>query len=143
MTTFSVLRIRFSVICRTTLIRPTGSLLAAAAIWQTRTSSPSNYFQRIQEYSNYAARFTRKLYEIHRPLAEQVAGMLDLRGVKSLLDLGGGSGDVSFVLLRKQHDLASVVVDVENVCRVGREIATENGLEKRITYAGEIDEPGF
>jgi 16S rRNA G1207 methylase RsmC len=69
--------------------------------------------------------------------------MLDLRGVKSLLDLGGGSGDVSFVLLRKQHDLASVVVDVENVCRVGREIATENGLEKRITYAGEIDEPGF
>jgi hypothetical protein len=27
-----------------------------------------------------------------------------------------------------------VVVDVENVCQAGREIALENGLEKRITY---------
>ena len=60
--------------------------------------------------------------------------MLDLRGVKSLLDLGGGSGVVSFALLRKQHDLTSVVVDVENVCQAGREIASENKLEKRIAY---------
>jgi predicted O-methyltransferase YrrM len=60
--------------------------------------------------------------------------MLDLRGVKSLLDLGGGSGVVSFALLRKQHELTSVVVDVENVCQTGREIASENNLEKRITY---------
>ena len=60
--------------------------------------------------------------------------MLDVRGVKRLLDLGGGSGVVSFALLRKQHDLTSVVVDVENVCCAGREIAAENNLEKRITY---------
>ncbi len=60
--------------------------------------------------------------------------MLDLRGVKLFLDLGGGSGVVSFALLRKQDDLTSVVVDVENVCQAGREIASENKLEKRITY---------
>jgi hypothetical protein len=36
--------------------------------------------------------------------------------------------------LRKQDALTSVVVDVENVCQAGREIASENGLEKRITY---------
>ena len=102
--------------------------------WQTRNLTPPDYFQRIQEDPSYAARFTRKLYEIHCPLAEQLANMLDLRGVKSLLDLGGGSGVVSFALLRKQHDLTSVVVDVENVCQAGREIASENKLEKRITY---------
>ena len=51
-----------------------------------------------------------------------------------MLDLGGGSGVVSLALLRKQHDLTSVVVDVENVCQAGREIASENKLEKRITY---------
>jgi cyclopropane fatty-acyl-phospholipid synthase-like methyltransferase len=60
--------------------------------------------------------------------------MLDLQGVTSLLDLGGGSGVVSFALLRKQHDLTSVVLDVENVCRVGQEIASEIKLERRITY---------
>jgi SAM-dependent methyltransferase len=102
--------------------------------WQTGNLPPPDYFQQIQEDPRYAARFTRKLYEIHCPLAEQLAHMVDLRGVKSLLDLGGGSGVVSFALLRRQRDLTSVVVDVENVCQVGREIAAENKLEERIKY---------
>jgi SAM-dependent methyltransferase len=93
-----------------------------------------DYFQQIRDDPSYAARFTRKLYEIHISFAERVASMLDLQGVKSLLDLGGGSGVVSFALLRKRHELTSVVVDVESVCQAGREIASENGLEKRITY---------
>ena len=80
--------------------------------WQTRNLTPPDCFQQIQKDPSYAARFTRKLYEIHCPLAEQLANMLDLREVKSLLDLGGGSGVVSFALLRKQHDLTSVVVDM-------------------------------
>ena len=102
--------------------------------WQTRNLIPPDYFQPIQEDPSYAARFTRKLYEIHCPLAEQLANMLDLQGVKSLLDLGGGSGVVSFALLRKGQDLTSVVVDIENVCQAGREIASQNKLEKRIRY---------
>lgn len=102
--------------------------------WQAVNLPPADYFQQVQEDPDYSARFTRKLYEIHIPLAEQLANILDLQGVKMLLDLGGGSGVVSFALLRKQHNLTSVVVDVENVCRAGREIASENKLEKRITY---------
>jgi SAM-dependent methyltransferase len=102
--------------------------------WQARNLTPSDKLQQEQEDPIYVARFTRKLYEIHRSLAEQLANMLDLRGVELLLDLGGGSGVVSFALLRKKHDLTSVVVDVENVCQAGREIASENKLEKRITY---------
>jgi hypothetical protein len=48
-----------------------------------------------------------------------MAKMLDLRGIKSLLDPGGGSDVVSFALLRKQPDLTSVVLDVENVYQAG------------------------
>jgi cyclopropane fatty-acyl-phospholipid synthase-like methyltransferase len=102
--------------------------------WQAWNLTPPDYFQQIREDPVYGARFTRKLYEIHISFAEQVASILDLQGVKSLLDLGGGSGVVSFALLRKQHDLTSVVVDVENVCQVGKVIASENKLEKRISY---------
>jgi cyclopropane fatty-acyl-phospholipid synthase-like methyltransferase len=102
--------------------------------WQFGNLPLPDYFQQMQEDPSYAARFTRKLYEIHIPLAEQLANMLDLQGVKMLLDLGGGSGVVSFALLQKRHDLTSVVIDVESVCQVGREIASENGLDKRITY---------
>ncbi len=102
--------------------------------WQTWNVTPPDYFQHIQDDPSYAARFTHKLYEIHISFAEQVASLLDLQGVTSLLDLGGGSGVVSFALLRKRDALTSVVVDVESVCQAGREIALENKLEKRITY---------
>jgi len=104
------------------------------SIWQAVNRPSLDYFQQVQEDPGYSARFTRKLYEIHISLAEQLANMLDLQGVKMLLDLGGGSGVVSFALLRKRHDLTSVVVDVASVCQAGREIASENRLDKRITY---------
>jgi len=102
--------------------------------WQTGNLAPANYFQQLAADPLYTAGFTRKLYQIHLSFAEQVANLLDVRGVKSLLDLGGGSGVVSFAILRKQNELTSVVVDVECVCQVGREIALENGLEERMTY---------
>jgi SAM-dependent methyltransferase len=96
--------------------------------------TPPDEYRQIREDARYAADFTRMLYEIHLPLAEELANLLDLRGVRRVLDLGGGSGVVSFALLRKQHELTSVVVDAETVCRTGREIASENGLTKRVTY---------
>ena len=102
--------------------------------WQASNLTPADYFQQMEEDPSYTAGFTRKLYQIHTLFAEQLANMLDLRGVKRLLDLGGGSGVVSFALLRKRAQLTSVVVDVESVCQVGRAIASENQLEKRITY---------
>lgn len=102
--------------------------------WQAWNLTPADYFQQIEEDPIYTARFTRKLYQIHSSFAEQLANMLDLRGVELLLDLGGGSGVVSFALLRKRDELTSVVVDVESVCQAGRVIASENKLEKRITY---------
>lgn len=102
--------------------------------WRTRDQAPPDYFHRIQEDPEYGARFTRKLCEIHASLAEQLADMIDVSGVRSVLDLGGGSGVISFALLRKQHDLTSVVVDVQSVCQAGREIARENRLEHRVTY---------
>jgi SAM-dependent methyltransferase len=106
----------------------------AMSDWEPRSPTPSDYLDHIQEDPTYATGLTRKLCEIHQPLAEQLANILDLRAVKSLLDLGGGSGVVSFALLRKKRDLASVVVDVEKVCEVGRKIASEKGFARRVTY---------
>lgn len=102
-------------------------------VWEAANLTPPDEYRQIREDARYAADFTRMLYEIHIPLAEELANLLDLGGVKRLLDLGGGSGVVSFALLRKHHELTSVVVDVETVCQAGRAIASENGLE-RITY---------
>jgi SAM-dependent methyltransferase len=102
--------------------------------WEAPNMIPPDYFQQIRESPSYATQFTRMLYEIHIPLAEQLANLIDLRRVDRLPDLGGGSGVVSFALLHRRQELTSVVLDVEAVCRVGREIASETRLEKRITY---------
>jgi SAM-dependent methyltransferase len=95
---------------------------------------PAGYSQLNETDDIYTAGFTRKLYQIHRSLAEEIAAMLDLQGVNRLLDLGGGSGVVTFALLRKQAGLTSVVVDAESVCQVGRMICAENKLVDRVTY---------
>jgi SAM-dependent methyltransferase len=110
------------------------NILKPISTWELQNLAPPDYLKQIVEDPNYAVRFTRMLYEVHAPLAEQLANVLDMQGVNRLMDLGGGSGVISFALLRKHPELTSTVVDVENVCQVGRKIASENGLEKRITY---------
>jgi spermidine synthase len=50
------------------------------------------------------------------------------------MDLGGGSGVASLALLRHHPDLTAVVVDIENVCHAGREIAAKTPMTNRITY---------
>ena len=102
--------------------------------WQIRDLMPVENNKQIETDPSYMALFTRKLHQIHSSFAEQLASMLDLQGAKRLLDLGGGSGVVSFALLRKYNELTSVVVDFEGICQTGRAIASENGLGKRITY---------
>jgi cyclopropane fatty-acyl-phospholipid synthase-like methyltransferase len=67
-------------------------------------------------------------------LANKITATLDLSDAKRLLDLGGGSGVVSHALLRKNSNLTSVIMDIPNVCAVGRKIAEENGMEARLTY---------
>ena len=78
------------------------------------------------------------LFEVHQPLAQAVSellgGLLDMTGVRRVMDVGGGSGVVSMALLRKYPALEATVVDIENVCIAGREIAAEQGLADRIRY---------
>ena len=102
--------------------------------WEAQELIPPNYFTRLVESPERARSFTRMLYEIHLPMADEIAKILNMKKVTRLMDLGGGSGVVSIVLLLKYSNITSVVVDIENVCKAGREIAKENSLQDRITY---------
>jgi cyclopropane fatty-acyl-phospholipid synthase-like methyltransferase len=97
-------------------------------------AEPASYVDRMRASPDRARDFTRMLFEVHQSLADQVAELLDLTGVERMMDLGGNSGVVSMALLRKYPSLTSTVVDIENVCVAGREIAAEQGFTDRITY---------
>jgi len=102
--------------------------------WKAQGKEPPDYVEKMIESPDRAAHFTRMLYELHLDMADELASTLDIRGAHRLMDLGGGSGVMSFALLRKNPHLSAVVVDMENVCAVGSKIAAENNLTERVTY---------
>jgi ubiquinone/menaquinone biosynthesis C-methylase UbiE len=120
-------------------IREPGSIWAAQGL-----PAPKNYVDKMRNNPARAREFTRMLFEVHQPLAKAVAELLDLTDVQNLMDLGGGSGVLSMGLLREYPALQATVVDIENVCIAGREIAVEEGLADRISYhPAEFDREEF
>ncbi|TNF71217.1 MAG: methyltransferase [Acidobacteria bacterium] len=104
------------------------------SVWEIQGLSPPMYIDQMSEEPERARRFTRMLFELHEPLAAELAEFLDLSGAKRLLDLGGGSGVVSMALARRYPEMAFTVVDIPNVCIAGRELAAEHDLADRIAY---------
>jgi SAM-dependent methyltransferase len=105
------------------------------SVWEARgLSKPRDYVEKMRGSLERARDFTRMLYEVHQNLANELVFSLDLSGVCRLMDLGGNSGVVSMALLQKYPGLTATVVDIENVCIAGREIAEEKSFSDRITY---------
>jgi predicted TPR repeat methyltransferase len=104
------------------------------SLWEAAGLDPPKYVERMNEDPVRARQFTRMLYELHQPLAEEIANLLDMSQINQLMDLGGGSGVVSMALLRRNSHLSALVVDIPNVCSAGREIAEEVSLEERLIY---------
>jgi SAM-dependent methyltransferase len=109
-------------------------LPAALRAGATERPEVAGYVVEMLRDPGRARRFTRMLLEIHQPLARHLAAVLDLAGVRSLMDLGGGSGVVSLTLARRWPHLSATIVDVATVCDAGREIATEESLADRVSY---------
>lgn len=112
------------------LIHP-GSALQSKS---SRLGPDSDYVQAMIDDPQQARRFTYMLYDLHAPLAGDIARQLDIEGARRLLDLGGGSGVVSLALLDAHPELTAVVVDIVNVCAIGREIADGTPVAGRISY---------
>ncbi|MFX1508018.1 MAG: methyltransferase [Promethearchaeota archaeon] len=104
------------------------------SVWEAQNITPPNYITQMKNDATRAERFTRMLYELHLSLGSRIAEKLDFTGIKSLMDLGGGSGVVSFAILARNPNLSAVVVDIENVCTVGKEIASRTQVADRISY---------
>jgi predicted O-methyltransferase YrrM/predicted transcriptional regulator len=67
-----------------------------------------------------------------RRLSEEIAGSLDLRGYRKLLDIGGGSGTYTIALLNHNPQLQAVLFDVKDVIPMARERLSSVGLLDRV-----------
>lgn len=78
--------------------------------WEIQGLTPPDYFEVMRRDPECAGRFTRMLYEIHCPLAKELAAMIAIGDATKLLDLGGGSGVVSLALLERHPRLRATVI---------------------------------
>jgi len=66
--------------------------------------------------------------------AHVVAGLVDLAGCRTLLDVGGGSGAFSIALCRRHPELRATIVDFPSVRPTAEEMVGHAGLSDRIRF---------
>jgi len=112
----------------------TSSITYPDSLWNKHPIQPLNWFNQMLTSPEYAKKFTYGLYEHHLSFAKKFAQIFDMSGVDIMMDIGGGSGVMSLELLRRHSHLKAVVIDIENVCIYGREIAAKTPMKNRISY---------
>lgn len=64
--------------------------------------------------------------------APEVAAVLDLKGVKKVLDVGGGSGIFSMAMVRKENGLSATVFDLSDIVPITARYIEQEGFSGRI-----------
>ena len=97
-------------------------------------------YELAQEDRQWASDFTYALYDLYRPNADLLAAHLDLSRYHTLLDVGGGSGVMSFALVRAFPHLTACILDFPFVCDAANEIIRKERLTRRVkTLAGDMN----
>jgi ubiquinone/menaquinone biosynthesis C-methylase UbiE len=78
--------------------------------------------------------FVYGMHDRARGLARSLVALVDLGGRCRMLDVGGGPGTYSMLLTERYPQLKSIVLELEGVVRVAREIVATNGAEERVQF---------
>jgi cyclopropane fatty-acyl-phospholipid synthase-like methyltransferase len=90
--------------------------------------------------------FINAMHDRAKKQAPQQLANIDLSGIKSILDIGGGSGAYSMEFVSKKPGIEAIVFDLPNVVPLTKRFLEKEGFSDRIkTYAGDYttdDLPG-
>jgi SAM-dependent methyltransferase len=83
---------------------------------------------------DYRRRFTWAMHHRTLETAPKIAAQINLRGARTLLDLGGGPGTYAMAFLAKNPALRAVVCDRPAALKVAKEIASTHKAGARLSY---------
>lgn len=83
---------------------------------------------------DYRRRFTWAMHHRTLETAPKIAAQIDLRGARTLLDLGGGPGTYAMAFLAKNPQLRATVCDRPAALDVAKEIASAHKAGVRLSY---------
>lgn len=81
-------------------------------------------------------RFSNSMTELTDGLSREIAGLLDLTGVTTAVDIGGANGALLHALLANNEDVQGVVLDLPNVEPTAKAAAEKAGLADRCEFVG-------
>jgi SAM-dependent methyltransferase len=88
----------------------------------------------VPDTPEYRRRFTWAMHHRTLETAPAIAGEINLRHARSLLDLGGGPGTYALAFLAKNPQLRATVCDREAALEVARKIAATHRAGRRLSY---------
>jgi SAM-dependent methyltransferase len=83
---------------------------------------------------DYRRQFTWAMHHRTLETAPKIAAQINLRGVRTLLDLGGGPGTYAMAFLAKNPTLRATVCDRPAALDVAKEIASTHKAGRRLSY---------
>ncbi|MGH7232106.1 MAG: methyltransferase [Nitrospiraceae bacterium] len=84
--------------------------------------------------SEYRKQFTWAMHHRSLDIAPRVAAQIDLRGARTLLDLGGGPGTYALEFLKRNPTLRATVADRAPALEVAKQIAAKVRHGRRLAY---------
>jgi SAM-dependent methyltransferase len=123
-----------------------GGLMHSNHLWNTwsnltqvvktgKSAHPSEINERGE---NWLFPFISAMHDRAKKLAPQQLANIDLSGIKSVLDIGGGSGAYSMAFVSKKPEIEATVFDLPNVVPITNQFIEKEGFSQRIkTYEGD------
>lgn len=78
--------------------------------------------------------FVHGMHDRASGIGRSLVGLVDLTGRRRMLDVGGGPGTYSALFARQYPTLRSVVLELEAVARIGREILAGSDAQDRVEF---------
>jgi hypothetical protein len=92
-------------------------------------------FKHLENDPKAAAIFNEGLAELTRLTAQDVVRVYDFSGIKRIVDVGGGHGELLISILRKNPKISGVLFDMSHAIAGGRRHFEEAGLIGRCEFA--------
>lgn len=96
------------------------------------------------EDENRTRTFVLSMHQRAMGIGRAVVSLLDLKGSKQLLDIGGGPGTYSVLLAQAYPDLTCTVIDLPGIVKIAEELIAQQEMTARVkTQAGDYHSAQF
>ncbi|MFO8001340.1 MAG: methyltransferase [Marinilabilia sp.] len=117
-------------------------LMHSEHLWNTwshltdvvKTGEPAHEEEINERGDEWLGAFIHAMHDRGKKQAPAQISKIDLEGVESVLDVGGGSGVFCMAFLDRKPELKTAIFDLPNVIPVSKEIVQKEGFSDKIAY---------